>query len=149
MKFYGWKLLHTENISQNVKPWYEKSLLPNWNSGSDLFLESSYLKVRNLSGISFCETISTKLIFAANREIKFFERHWDRLNRKNLFHKVLFFGFCVSCCYGWAAAQYTAWKVSVFGVFLIRIFRYSDWIQTRKTPYFSVFSPNAGKYAAE
>ena len=29
---------------------------------------------------------------------------------------------------------HTAWKVSVFEVFLVRIFRHSDWILTRKTP---------------
>ena len=39
----------------------------------------------------------------------------------------------------------TAWKVSVFGVFLVRIFPHSDWIRI-DTPYFSVFSPNTGKY---
>ena len=68
----------------------------------------------------------------------------------------------------------TAWKVSVFGIFLVRIFphldwiwrdtlypvfiwteygeilciRYSDWIR-RDSPYLSVFSPNAGKYGPE
>ena len=39
---------------------------------------------------------------------------------------------------------YTAWKVSVFGVSLLRIFPHSDWIR-----YLSVFSPNAGKYGPE
>ena len=38
----------------------------------------------------------------------------------------------------------TAWKVSLFGVILVRIFPHSDWIQ-RDTPYLSVLSPNAGK----
>ena len=128
MKFYGWKLLHTENISQNVKPWYEKSLLPNWNSGSNLFLESSYLKVRYLSGMSFCETISTKLIFAANREIKFFERNWDQLNRKNVFHKVLFFWFL--CVFLLRLSGCTVhWMKSV------RIWSFSN-------PYFPVFGLN-------
>ena len=28
----------------------------------------------------------------------------------------------------------TAWKVFIFGVFLVRISLYSDWIRTRKTP---------------
>ena len=32
---------------------------------------------------------------------------------------------------------YTAWKVSVFGVFLVRIFPHSEWIR-RDTPYLSV-----------
>ena len=39
----------------------------------------------------------------------------------------------------------TALKVSVFGVILVRIFPYLDWIR-RDTRYLSVFSPNAGKY---
>ena len=39
---------------------------------------------------------------------------------------------------------YNAWKVSVLGVILVRILPYLDWIQT-DTPYFSLFSPNAGK----
>ena len=38
----------------------------------------------------------------------------------------------------------TAWKVSVFGVFLVRTFPHSDWIR-RDSLYLSVFSPNAGK----
>ena len=42
----------------------------------------------------------------------------------------------------------TAWKVSVFGVFLVSIFLHLDWIQ-RHTEYLSVFSPNAGKYGPE
>ena len=36
----------------------------------------------------------------------------------------------------------TAWKVSVFGVILLRIFPHSDWMW-RDTPYLSVFSLNA------
>ena len=39
----------------------------------------------------------------------------------------------------------TAWKLSIFGVFLVRIFLHLCWIQ-RDTPYLSVFSPIAGKY---
>ena len=34
-----------------------------------------------------------------------------------------------------------AWKVSEYGVYLIRIFVYSDWIR--------IFSPNTGKYGPE
>ena len=41
-----------------------------------------------------------------------------------------------------------AWKLSVFGVFLVRIFPYSGWIR-RNAKYISVFSPNAGKYGLE
>ena len=42
----------------------------------------------------------------------------------------------------------TAWKVSKYGVFLVRIFPHSDWIR-RDTSYCSVFSPNTGKYGPE
>ena len=38
--------------------------------------------------------------------------------------------------------------MSVFGVFLFRIFPHLDWIR-RDTEYLSVFSSNAGKYGAE
>ena len=42
----------------------------------------------------------------------------------------------------------TAWKVSVFQVFFVRIFPHSDWIRN-DIPYFSVFSLNGGKYGPE
>ena len=42
----------------------------------------------------------------------------------------------------------TAWKVSVFGVFLVRIFPHLDWIR-RDTPNLSVFCQNSGKYGPE
>ena len=42
----------------------------------------------------------------------------------------------------------TAWKVSIFRVFLLRIFPHSDWIR-RDTLYLSVCSPNTGKYGPE
>ena len=42
----------------------------------------------------------------------------------------------------------TAWKVSVFGVFLVHIFRYSDSIRSF-TLWIYVFSPNARKYEPE
>ena len=41
-----------------------------------------------------------------------------------------------------------AWKVSVFGVFLVRIFPHLDWIR-KDTPYLSIFSPNARKCGPE
>ena len=44
--------------------------------------------------------------------------------------------------------EITAWKVSVFGVILVRIFPHSDLIQ-RDTQYRSKFSPYAGKYKPE
>ena len=43
---------------------------------------------------------------------------------------------------------FKAWKVFVFGVFLVRIFPHLDWIG-RDTQYLSVFSRNAGKYRLE
>ena len=42
----------------------------------------------------------------------------------------------------------TAWKVSLFRVFLVCIFSHSDWIRG-DTKYLSVFSPNAEKYGTE
>ena len=43
---------------------------------------------------------------------------------------------------------HTMWKVSVFGVFLVRIFPHSDRIQ-RDTPNPSVFSSNTRKYGPQ
>ena len=43
---------------------------------------------------------------------------------------------------------HTAWKVSVFGVILVRIFPHSDRIRT-DTEYLSVFRPNVGKSGPE
>ena len=40
----------------------------------------------------------------------------------------------------------TAWKMSVFGVFLVRIFLHSDWIRRHNL---SVSSPDTGKYGPE
>ena len=42
----------------------------------------------------------------------------------------------------------TAWKMAVFGVFLVRIFPHSDWIWS-DTEYVFVFSPYVGKYKPE
>ena len=44
-----------------------------------------------------------------------------------------------------ASPSDTAWKLCIFGVFLVHIFPYSDWIQ-RDTEYLSVLCPNAGKH---
>ena len=46
------------------------------------------------------------------------------------------------------AFMYTGWKVSVFGVFLVRIFPHSDWIR-RGTVHLPVFIPNWGKFGPE
>ena len=40
--------------------------------------------------------------------------------------------------------QLTAWKVSIFGVILVRMFPHLDWIR-RDAEYLSVFSPKCGK----
>ena len=45
-------------------------------------------------------------------------------------------------------SSFTAWKVSIFGVILARIFLHSDWIR-RDTSYLSIFSPKARKYGPE
>ena len=42
----------------------------------------------------------------------------------------------------------TAWKVPVFGVFIVRIFPHLDLIR-RNDEFLSVFSPNTGKYGPE
>ena len=42
----------------------------------------------------------------------------------------------------------TAWKVSIFHIFLVSIFPHLDWIR-RDTPYLSIFSPDARKYGPE
>ena len=60
---------------------------------------------------------------------------------KNIWYMLLRFFFL-------ASKSTTAWKVSVFGVILARIFPHSDWMR-RDTSYISVFSPNAGKYGPE
>ena len=43
-----------------------------------------------------------------------------------------------------ASVTISTWKISVFGVFLVRIIPHSDWIWI-DTEYLSVFSLNAGK----
>ena len=49
----------------------------------------------------------------------------------------------------WEIYMYpTSQKVSVFGIFLVRIFPDSDWIR-KDTKYLSVFTPNAGKCRPE
>ena len=42
----------------------------------------------------------------------------------------------------------TVWKMSVFGVFLVRVFLHSDWIW-RGTESLFLFNQNAGKYGPE
>ena len=54
-----------------------------------------------------------------------------------------FLGIACEIC-----VNFTASKVFVFEVFLVRIYPHSDWIQG-DTSYFSVIFPNAGKYGSE
>ena len=58
--------------------------------------------------------------------------------------KIWWFG--VSRCI-WSVLV-SGWKKLVFGVFLVRVFPYSEWI-LRDMKYFTVFSPDAGKYRPE
>ena len=44
--------------------------------------------------------------------------------------------------------MFTVWKCPNTEFSLVRIFPHSNWIR-RDTEYFSVFSPNAGKYGPE
>ena len=53
-------------------------------------------------------------------------------------------GFNSSQFPAYVKRQLIAWKVSVFGVFLARVFPHS-----RDTGYLSVFSSNAGKYGTD
>ena len=62
---------------------------------------------------------------------------YDKRKLSNLYESLI-----------WAIERCTAWKVSVFGVILVRIFPHSDWIQ-RYTLYLSLFSPKARKYEPE
>ena len=62
--------------------------------------------------------------------------------------RVVFNFWCILknvCSYQTVSCLNTARKVSVFEVFLVRIFPRSDRIQ-RDTEYLFVFSPNTGKY---
>ena len=61
------------------------------------------------------------------------------MNKNPVFLTEIFIFWAVTC---------TAWKVSIFGVFLVCIFPHSDWIRW-DTSYLYVFSPNAGKYRPE
>ena len=47
--------------------------------------------------------------------------------------------FLSSSTFIFISNQYTAWKFSLFGVFLVRIFADLDWIRNRKTPNTDTF----------
>ena len=61
------------------------------------------------------------------------------VNKNPVFLTEIFIFWAVTC---------TAWKVYIFGDFLVCIFPHSDWIRG-DTSYLYVFSPNAGKYGPE
>ena len=65
--------------------------------------------------------------FTSQKRVNFLE-HW-----------VTWTPCVVSCVSSGTSKHCTAWKVAVFGVFLVRIFSHSD----------RIFSPNAGKYGPE
>ena len=66
---------------------------------------------------------------------------WELCSGINQWQKLSAHPFTSFC----SSFTNTAWKVSVFGVILVRIFWHLYWIR-RDIPYLSVFSPNAGKY---
>ena len=78
----------------------------------------NYHQGRHNSGITFV------LLWSIIKSSRIF--HWNAISAKKL----------------------TAWNVSVFGAFLVRIFKYLNWIW-RDTEYLSVFSPNVEKYWPE
>ena len=73
------------------------------------------------------------------------------LNKEVLKSELLIVNFLIFNCYSrlfhFNIETTLREKVSVFGVFLVRIFPYSDY--SRITPYLSVFNPNAGNYKPE
>ena len=108
---------------------------------------------------NLAETISGHLAFLW---ISLFYRIYPALGRMNLLPKFSFVflsshpkndrrnffivWFLVRISFSYI--YFTAWKLSVFQVFLVRIFPHLYWIQ-RDIPYNSVFSPNAGIYQSE
>ena len=68
----------------------------------------------------------------------FFKKIWD-LILNAMFAEWFAFSFHIMYIY------ITAWKVPLFGDFLVRIFQHLDWI-LRDTPYLSLFTPNEEKY---
>ena len=79
---------------------------------------------------------------------------WRKLAKKTLAFTVNYYCKAVLDIYGghsYASADAdlcTAQKVSVFRVFLVRIFPHLDWIRG-DNPYLSIFSLNTGKYGTE
>ena len=80
-----------------------------------------------------------------NREKDFFWQFFEFVFGQAKSQKLQKFRWDSTENWKWVLVYKTAWKVSVFWVSLVRIFQHSDWIRT-DTKYFSVFSPNAGKY---
>ena len=73
---------------------------------------------------------------STTRMLMFWQRNTG--NPQRIFRQERSWVKNLSILYGKYSFITTAWKVCVFGVILVRIFMYSDWIWT----YLSVFSPN-------
>ena len=76
-----------------------------------------------------------------------------RIPFPDLLYGVLPTWSCFMKLFNCLTAPKKAWKVSVFGVFLVRYFpafglNKESWIR-RDTPYLSVFSTNTGKYGSQ
>ena len=70
----------------------------------------------------------------------FMEQEGESYNSKYFFSSKVATFEARNCCFSNIALNHTVWKVSMFGVILVRIFPHSGWIR-RNTPYLSV-SPN-------
>ena len=75
-------------------------------------------------------------------------RIWSHLLKKSLMANFIFYAVFHVIVILARASSCTAWKVSVSGVILVRIFLHSDWIR-KGTEYLSLLSPNAGKCGPE
>ena len=114
-----------------------------------------YLKVVSLDNLwGFCGKTGLSLIL----HVCFLSIRRSRHFTANVTQASVFWEFSCPSCYfsNWRFSSInvtifvnsTAWKVSVFGIFLARIFSHLDWIR-RDIPYLSAFSPNAAKYGPE
>ena len=102
-----------------------------------LRIQSEYGKIRTIITPN-TDTFNAMLVLAS-------KSNWKWL--KNCQNQVVL-EKCIYSSEDFTWHEVTAWKMSVFGVFLVRIFPYLDWIQ-RDTPYPSLFGPNVGKYGPE
>ena len=90
---------------------------------------------------------SLPMIFFANICIYIFSEYlFSRIKKSTNEYNSCYTVIGIRCCK--TIKTITAWKVSVFGIILVRIFPHSDWIW-RDATYLFVFSPNAGKCGSE